>query len=82
MANQLYVETQRYRLPSLIGRVAGAPPRDVAAEHQQIMDATLRRSEDAVRYLAEHYQRTAAIIETSIDWPLTARSAAGDFGRR
>jgi len=49
LANQLYVETQRYRLPSLVGQVAGAPPRDVAAEHQQIMDAALRRSEDAGR---------------------------------
>ena len=54
LANQLYVETQRYRLPSLVGRVAGTPPRDVSAEHQQIMDATLRRSEDAVRYLSDH----------------------------
>lgn len=69
LADQLSVETQRYRLPSLIGRVTGTPPRDVAAEHQQIMDATLRRSEDAVRYLAEHYRRTAASIEASIEWP-------------
>jgi len=77
LADQLYVETQRYRLPSLVGRVAGTRPRDVAAEHQEIMDATLRRSEDAVRYLAEHYQRTAAMMEASIDWPLPARSAGG-----
>jgi DNA-binding GntR family transcriptional regulator len=73
LADQLYVETQRYRLPSLIGRVAGTPPRDVAAEHQQIMDATLRRSDDAVRYLAEHYRRTADIIEASVAWPSEAR---------
>ena len=74
LADQLYVETQRYRLPSLVGRVAGTPPRAVATEHQEIMDATLRRSEDAVRYLTEHYRRTAAIIEASIEWPLPARS--------
>ena len=74
LANQLYVETQRYRLPS---RVAGTPPRDVSAEHQQIMDATLRRSEDAVRYLSEHYRRTAAIIEVSIAWPSPACGADG-----
>ncbi|MBR1213230.1 FCD domain-containing protein [Bradyrhizobium sp. JYMT SZCCT0180] len=69
LADQLYVETQRYRLPCLVGRVAGTPARDVAAEHQQIMDATLRRSEDAVGYLAEHYRRTAEIIEASTVWP-------------
>ena len=72
MADQLYIETQRYRLPSLVGRVAGTPPRDVSAEHQQIMDATLRRSEDAVRYLAEHYRRTAEVVEASIAWPTPA----------
>jgi DNA-binding GntR family transcriptional regulator len=66
LADQLYVETERYRLPS---QVAGARPRDVAAEHRQIMDATLRRSEDAVRHLAEHYRRTAETIEVSIAWP-------------
>jgi len=74
LADQFYVETQRYRLPSLVGQVAGTPPRDVAAEHQQIMDATLRRSEDAIRYLTEHYRRTAATIEASIEWPVPARS--------
>ncbi|CAN7695562.1 FCD domain-containing protein [Bradyrhizobium sp. LjRoot220] len=72
LADQLYIETQRYRLPSLVGKVAGAPPRDVSAEHQQIMDAALRRSEDAVRHLAEHYRRTAEVIEASIAWPLPA----------
>jgi GntR family carbon starvation induced transcriptional regulator len=68
LADQLYIETQRYRLPSLVGRVSGKARRDVAAEHQQIMDAALRRSEDAVKYLAEHYRRTSASIEASIDW--------------
>ncbi|WP_249119079.1 MULTISPECIES: GntR family transcriptional regulator [unclassified Bradyrhizobium] len=72
LADQLYVETQRYRLPCLVGPVAGTPARDVAAEHQQIMDAALRRSEDAVRYLAEHYRRTADIIEASTVWPSSA----------
>jgi GntR family carbon starvation induced transcriptional regulator len=72
LADQLYIETERYRLPSLIGGVAGKPRRDVAAEHQQIMDAALRRSEDAVTHLAEHYRRTSAVIEASIDWPALA----------
>ena len=69
LADQLYVETQRYRLPSLVGQVAGTPPRDVAAEHHEIMDAALRRSDDALGYLAEHYRRTAAVIEASMAWP-------------
>ena len=74
LSDRLYVETQRYRLPCLVGPVAGTPARDVATEHQQIMDATLRRSEDAVRHLAEHYQRTAAIIEASTEWPSPGRT--------
>ncbi len=74
LADQLYVETQRFRLPSLAGRISGKPRRDVAAEHRQIMDAALRRSEDAVTYLAEHYRRTAEIIEASIDWPALSRT--------
>lgn len=73
LADRLYVETQRYRLPSLVGRVLGTSSRDVSAEHQQLMDATLRRSEAAVQYLAEHYRRTSASIEASIDWPPPAK---------
>jgi DNA-binding GntR family transcriptional regulator len=69
LSDQLYVETQRYRLPCLVGPMVGTPARDVATEHQQIMDAALSRSEDAVRYLAEHYRRTAEIIEASTVWP-------------
>lgn len=69
LADQLYVETQRYRLPNYFGSVLGRRRRDAAAEHRQIMDATLRRSEEAVRLLAAHYRKTAAIIEASIEWP-------------
>lgn len=69
LADQLYVETQRYRLPNYFGGVLGRRRRDAAAEHRQIMDATLRRSEEAVRLLAAHYRKTAAIIEASIEWP-------------
>jgi GntR family transcriptional regulator, carbon starvation induced regulator len=67
MADQLYVETQRYRLPNLLGQVATKQRRNVAKEHQEIMEATLRRSEDAVRLLAEHYRRTSAIVEASME---------------
>lgn len=69
LADQLYVETQRYRLPSLIGRVVAIERRNVSAEHQEIMEATLRRTEDAPRLLAAHYRRTAATIEASTEWP-------------
>ena len=72
LADQLYFETQRYRLPSLVGKIAGSRRRDVSAEHQEIMEAALRRSEDATRLLAEHYRRTAAIIEATTEWPVPA----------
>ncbi|MFB9270092.1 GntR family transcriptional regulator [Bradyrhizobium erythrophlei] len=72
LADQLSIETQRYRLPSLVGRAVGTPPRDVSAEHRQIMDATLRRSGDAATLLAEHYRRTCASIEESMTWPQPA----------
>jgi len=73
LSDQLYVETQRYRLPSLVGRVAPKQRRNVSAEHQEIMDATLRRSDDAARLLAAHYRRTAANIEASMAWPTPAK---------
>lgn len=76
LANQLYVETQRYRLPNYFGRTLGKQRRDAAAEHREIMDATLRRSEDAVHLLAQHYRKTADIIEASIEWPSSPPSKA------
>ncbi|MBR0752861.1 GntR family transcriptional regulator [Bradyrhizobium jicamae] len=66
LADQLSIETQRYRLPSLTGRNIGAPPRDVSAEHREIMDAALRRSGDATTLLAEHYRRTSASIQAAM----------------
>ena len=76
LAEQLYVETQRYRLPNYFGGSLGKRRRDAAAEHREIMDATLRRSEEAVCLLAEHYRKTAAIIEASIEWPAPSGKAA------
>lgn len=64
IADQLYVETQRYRLPTLSGQNPAAS-RDVALEHRQIMDAALaRRSEEAVGLLAAHYRRTSTLVES------------------
>lgn len=64
IADQLYVETQRYRLPTLSGQNPAAS-RDVALEHRQIMDAALaRRSEEAIGLLAAHYRRTSTLVES------------------
>jgi len=68
LADQLHVETQRYRLPSLVGRIAVKERRNVTAEHREIMDATLRRSNDAAALLAAHYRRTSAAVEVAMGW--------------
>lgn len=63
IADQLYVETQRYRLPTLAGQNPAAS-RDVALEHRQIMEAALaRRGDEAVALLAAHYRRTSTLVE-------------------
>ncbi|WP_349644577.1 MULTISPECIES: FCD domain-containing protein [unclassified Bradyrhizobium] len=75
LAEQLYAETQRYRLPMLTGRAFADEARDVPLEHRQIMDAALaRRSEEATALLAAHYRRTSALIDRN----MAAQTAAGD----
>lgn len=60
---QLYAETQRYRLPSFRGEGPTASGRDLSAEHSHIMEAALARQADrAVRLLQAHYSRTVADI--------------------
>ena len=80
LAERLYVETQRYRLPNYFGgafnKALGKRQRDATAEHRAIMEATLRRSDEAVGLLAEHYRKTAAIIEASTEWPSATAKAA------
>ena len=76
LADRFSVETQPDRLPNYFGGTLGKRRRDAAAEHREIMEATLRRSEDAVRLLAEHYRKTAEIIEASIEWPSPPGKAA------
>jgi len=67
LARQFQAETQRYRQPSLIGKSSAQTERDVVAEHQAIMAATLaRRGDQAVSLLAEHYRRTATIVEAGL----------------
>ncbi|MCR4267582.1 GntR family transcriptional regulator [Nitratireductor sp. ZSWI3] len=66
LANQLYTETQRYRLPTLTGENP-ATSRDIPREHREIMDATLaRRSDEAAELLAAHYRKTSELIESSM----------------
>ncbi|MBB6486838.1 GntR family transcriptional regulator [Rhizobium lusitanum] len=60
---QLYAETQRYRLPSFLGEGPISSSRNLLAEHSDIMEAALgRKVEDAVRLLQAHYERTAQDI--------------------
>jgi DNA-binding GntR family transcriptional regulator len=68
LADQLNVETQRYRLPSLIGGLAGKRPRDVPRDHEEIMEAALRRNAHALDLLAAHYRRTSEFIAASTGW--------------
>lgn len=63
IADQLYVETQRYRLPTLAGRNPTAS-RDVTQEHRRIMEAALARdSDEATALLAAHYRKTSEMVE-------------------
>ncbi|MFC5420155.1 FCD domain-containing protein [Bosea eneae] len=66
LSDQLHVETQRYRLPALAGKMPTGT-RDVAFEHRQIMDAALARDADTAQaLLAAHYRRTAELIEAQM----------------
>lgn len=66
LADQLYAETQRYRLPTLVGKIA-EQSRDVPLEHRLIMEAALgRRPDEALTLLAAHYRRTSELIEKSM----------------
>jgi GntR family transcriptional regulator, carbon starvation induced regulator len=59
---QLYLATDRYRLPILTSG-AGQPKRDLAGEHSALAEATLCRNADlATRLLREHYEATARTI--------------------
>jgi DNA-binding GntR family transcriptional regulator len=65
---RLYVESERYRHPTLTPR-AGEPlrdvPRDIHAEHEALAKATLARDADlACALLADHYRRTAQRLES------------------
>ena len=58
----LYTQSERYRrlsLPLTEPLSGSAEPRDLALEHKMIMEATVKRdTEEAVRLLSEHLQKT------------------------
>ena len=63
---QLYMATDRYRLPILM-KGNGRSGRDLVAEHAALADAVLAR--DAVlaaSVLVQHYQTTADTIRSKI----------------
>lgn len=64
---QMYTHTERYRRPTLRLRPGlGGMERDVAKEHQALMDAALARDADrAVALLAQHYRKTVELIEAT-----------------
>ena len=60
MLNILHHHTERYRRRALTDRTI---PRDVHAEHQALMDATLARDADtACEVAAMHIQRTTDVL--------------------
>lgn len=63
----LYVQTERYRRPMLVDLYKNSAPRDVSKEHRDLVDATLSRdTHAATQLLAQHYQKTADLIEASL----------------
>lgn len=63
----LYVQTERYRRPMLKTSARKESSRDVSKEHHEIVEAALKRDVDrAAALLADHYNRTTQLIETSL----------------
>jgi DNA-binding GntR family transcriptional regulator len=62
LAQRLYIDTERYRIPILL-QSGPASGRDVQREHTDIADAALARKLDvATHRLTEHYKLTAQAI--------------------
>jgi DNA-binding GntR family transcriptional regulator len=69
----LYVQTERYRRPMLVDLYKNGAPRDVSKEHQALVEAALSRdAQAATQLLAQHYQKTADLIEASLNGPNTS----------
>lgn len=66
LAQRLYVDTERYRIPNLL-QSGPSKARDVKKEHTDIAEAVMaRKAALAVAFLTEHYQMTARAIEKHI----------------
>lgn len=64
---RLYVQTERYRRPMLLAAAGAQTSRNVTQEHHEIVEATLRHdAASACALLAEHYNQTARLIESSL----------------
>jgi GntR family transcriptional regulator, carbon starvation induced regulator len=62
IAAKLYVQSERYRRPTLFRDNSSV--RDVMGEHEVIMSATIgRRPAEALKALTDHYEKTGHIIE-------------------
>lgn len=95
IASKLYVQSERYRRPTLLPEGYGrTTPRDVMREHKVIMTAAVGRcADEAVAALSAHYQRTGKMIEAALAPKIVAmpkskrrtaphRGAAGEVLRR
>jgi DNA-binding GntR family transcriptional regulator len=62
IAAKLYMQSERYRRPTLFRESRSA--RDVMGEHETIMSATIgRQPREALRALTDHYEKTGDTIE-------------------
>ena len=70
LSAQLYAQTERYRRPARSRAMAYGPERNVDDEHRLLLDAAISRdAERAAALLAEHYRRTAQVIERILAAP-------------
>ena len=58
MIDMLHHHSERYRMLSLTHRIS---PRDVGAEHQQLMETTLARTTQSIVYLVTRPYRLAEV---------------------
>jgi len=64
----LYMQTERYRRPMLVNLFKTLAVRDVSQEHREIVDAALARDHKAATaLLAAHYNKTAQLIENTLE---------------
>ncbi len=76
-AGNLYDQAERYRLLRALRTPNAALARDIAAEHQELLDAALSRdARRAMAALREHYERTVDAAVGDLGPKPRARSRA------